>query len=78
MRAATIEGAGRVLAETGQERRPASTRLARSIFARARRILAIVLIGLAVTASIIALRILLWAIGHPDHPFFREFSKFWS
>jgi hypothetical protein len=50
----------------------------RRVFARVRRGLLIIAIGAAAAAAIIAARILLWAIGHPDQPFFREIAKLWS
>jgi hypothetical protein len=58
--------------------REASHKRVRSVLARVRRAAAITLIGLAAVAAIVGMRILLWAIGHPDQPFFRELAKLWS
>lgn len=43
--------------------------------ARVRAIALFALCAVGACAAIIALRILFWAIGHPDQPFFREIGK---
>ena len=50
----------------------------RRVFARVRGAILFVLAAGGAAAAVIAIRILFWAIGHPDQPFFRELSRFWS
>jgi hypothetical protein len=78
MRAFTIEGAGRTLPPTAKVSETAPNRPARRVFARVFRGFAFALIALTSVATLLALRHVLWAIGHPDQPFFRELSKLWS
>jgi hypothetical protein len=50
----------------------------RSAFARVRGPLLFALGAIGASAAIVGFRILFWALGHPDQPFFREIGKLWS
>jgi hypothetical protein len=78
MRAFTIEGAGRTLPDSAKVSDTAPSRALRRFFARVFRGVAFVLLALTAVTTILALRHVLWAIGHPEQPFFRELSKLWS
>lgn len=47
-------------------------------FARVRGVLLFTLAAGGAATAIVAIRVLFWAIGHPDQPFFREISRLWS
>jgi hypothetical protein len=66
------------MATTGPGRDEAAGRRLRRALALARRAATLILIGLAAAAAIIGVRILIWAIGHPHHPFFQEIAKLWG
>lgn len=50
----------------------------RRALARLRGVALFALGAVGACAAIVGFRILFWAIGHPDQPFFRELTKLWS
>lgn len=78
MRALTFESFARPAAPVGRRHVTKPKPQSRRWFARVRGALLFTLAAGGAAAAIIAIRVLFWAIGHPDQPFFREISRLWS